>query len=196
MVTIATPFSELLLCVQTTASELLDIVDTGDNVVGKATRGEIHQFSLMHRSIHVLVFDGAGRVLLQKRSVQKDQCAGMWDTSCAGHVESGQTYEETVPRELQEELGVTPTDSLKTLFKMMPTTDNGYEFAMVYTIDCTGPFTVAEDEIDEVQWFSVEYVDAWSDRILRVVGSKDSQDLTSGFIEIWRRYRNKSQGDA
>jgi len=83
---------------KTSLSELLDVVDDRDQVIGTLTRGEIHRRELKHRSVHVLVFDGDGSVLLQKRSMEKDECAGMWDTSCAGHVESGQDYAEMIYR--------------------------------------------------------------------------------------------------
>lgn len=171
--------------VQTSLTELLDIVDADDQVTGVATRGEIHARGLKHRAVHVLVLNKAGSVLLQKRSMQKDQCAGMWDTSCAGHVESGQSYQETAPRELQEELGFLPAEPLKTLFKMQPSNDNGHEFAMVYAIEYEGPFTAAEDEIDELRWFSQAEVDEWVDNLV----VNDSQDLTSGFAEIWKQFR-------
>ncbi len=170
---------------KTVSTELLDIVDDEDQVIGSATRGEIHQQALMHRSVHIIVLDGKGRVLLQKRSMQKDQCAGMWDTSCAGHVESGHSYAETAPRELQEELGI--DGPLHQLFKMHPTKDNGQEFALVYTIEHAGPFTPAVDEIDELKWYSFEEVDNWLHRLSSI--SIDQHDLTSGFMEIWRQYR-------
>jgi len=171
--------------VETTDNELLDIVDADDRVTGAASRGEIHARGLIHRSVHVLVFNKQGSVLLQKRSMQKDQCAGMWDSSCAGHVESGQSYEETAPRELQEELGFSPAEPLSVLFKMQPCADNGHEFAMVYAIEYEGPFTAAEDEIDELRWYTSEQVDEW----IKNLQVGDSQDLTSGFIEIWSRFR-------
>jgi len=145
--------------VQTTLHELLDIVDVHDRVTGVASRGEIHARGLMHRSVHVLVFNSENSVLLQKRSMQKDQFAGMWDSSCAGHVESGQSYEETAPRELQEELGFSPVEPLK-----------------------------AEDEIDELRWFTRVQIDEW----IKNMEAGNSQDLTSGFIEIWCRFREES----
>ena len=171
--------------VQTNLTELLDIVDANDQVTGVATRAEIHARGLLHRSVHVLVFNSDRSVLLQKRSMQKDQCAGMWDSSCAGHVESGQSYQETAPRELLEELGFSPAESLKFLFKMQPSRDNGQEFAMVYATEYEGPFTAAEDEIDELRWFSCGQVDEW----IKNLSLNDTQDLTSGFIEIWNRFR-------
>ena len=171
--------------VQTSLSELLDIVDAKDQVTGVATRGEVHAHGLRHRSVHVLVFNSEGSVLLQKRSKHKDQFAGMWDSSCAGHVEAGQSYLETAPRELQEELGFTPAEPLKFLFKMQPTPDNGHEFAMIYAIEHEGPFTAAPDEIDELRWFSCAQIDEW----INNPAVSDSPELTGGFIEIWRRFR-------
>ena len=111
---------------QTLSSELLDVVDPADRVIDTRTRGEIHRLRLMHRSVHVLVFNTAGELLLQKRSMQKDECAGMWDSSCAGHVESGQSYDQTAPRELEEELGFSSPQPLTPLFKMSATEDNGF----------------------------------------------------------------------
>lgn len=187
MVTIAARCLTDSAALKTDPTELIDIVDHNDHVIGTATRGEIHQRELMHRSVHIIVLDGAGNVLLQKRSMQKDQCAGMWDTSCAGHVDSGQNYAETAPRELHEELGIHSDTSLQELFKMRPTKDNGQEFAVVYTLEHQGPFTPADDEIDELQWYSFSEVDDWLENMSLVNRSK--QDLTSGFMEIWRRFR-------
>ena len=171
---------------ETSANEMLDVVDLEDNVVGSRRRGEIHQLQLPHRSIHVLVFYQRDELLLQKRSMQKDECAGMWDSSCAGHVEAGQTYEGTVAREFEEELGVALESAPEYLFKMAPTAGNGMEFAAVYRTIHAGPFTFAEDEIDELQWFSVAVLDDW---VERVAGDANA-DLTTGFCEIWRRYRD------
>lgn len=174
---------------KTVSTELLDIVDQDDHVIGTATRGEIHQRELMHRSVHIIVLDGDGSVLLQKRSMQKDQCAGMWDTACAGHVESGQSYAETVPRELQEELGITPDASLNQLFKMSPTKENGLEFALVYSLEHCGPFSPADDEIDELRWYSFKEVNDWMHKLSSI--RLEQHDLTSGFMEIWARYREQ-----
>jgi len=145
----------------TSENELLDIVDHDDRVTGSAARGEIHRQGLMHRSVHVIVVDTNAKVLLQRRSMQKDQCGGMWDTACAGHVESGNGYDETAHRELQEELGISSPQPLMPLFKLPPTAGNGFEFAMVYRIVSGGPFTPAEDEIDELRWFTTEEIDHW-----------------------------------
>ena len=52
-------------------NEIYDFVDKLDRVVGTATRREIHKRKLMHRSIHILVFNSSKEIFLQKRSMAK-----------------------------------------------------------------------------------------------------------------------------
>src|ERR671922_1793664 len=47
-------------------------------------------------------------ILLGKRSASRADYPGVWDVP-GGHCEPGETPEQTLVRELQEELGVTPT---------------------------------------------------------------------------------------
>ncbi len=84
--------------------EILDVVDENDVVIDRRTRGEIHRLGLKHRAVHVLVFNSAGHLFIQKRSMNKDECPGKWDCSAAGHVDSGEQYHEWAVRELHEEL--------------------------------------------------------------------------------------------
>lgn len=50
-----------------------------------------------------IVHDGHGRVLLQKRSAKCRDEQGMWDTG-GGALEFGESFEECIQREVQEEL--------------------------------------------------------------------------------------------
>ncbi len=85
--------------------DIFDIVDEQDRVVGRAPRREVHAKNLHHRATHILVHDAAGRVFLQRRSLTKDTFPGCWDSSCSGHVDTGEDYETAARRELGEELG-------------------------------------------------------------------------------------------
>jgi len=86
--------------------EIFDVIDHRDRVISQATRGEVHKDpSLTHRSITILVFRN-GELFLQKRSMTKDAFPGVWTCSVAGHVDSGETYEQAAMREMQEELGI------------------------------------------------------------------------------------------
>ncbi|MCZ6882595.1 MAG: NUDIX domain-containing protein, partial [Gammaproteobacteria bacterium] len=87
------------------SQELLDVVDEDDRIVCVKTRGEIHELGLMHRSVHILVFNSQRQLFIQKRSMSKDNQPGLWDSSAAGHVDSGEDYHSCAIRELAEELG-------------------------------------------------------------------------------------------
>jgi isopentenyldiphosphate isomerase len=87
--------------------ELLDIVSEDDKIVGQAARSLCHgDPTLIHRVVHVLVFNPDGELLLQKRSPTKDIQPGKWDTSVGGHLERGESYLSAAHREMLEELGL------------------------------------------------------------------------------------------
>ena len=49
------------------SGEIYDVVDHDNRVTGQATRREIHEKSLLHRSVHTLVFDPEGRPITEIR---------------------------------------------------------------------------------------------------------------------------------
>ena len=82
-------------------SEKLEIVDNDGNVIGLAERSELHRNpGLIHRVVHVLVFNNSGELLLQKRSLKKDIAPGKWDTSVGGHVNPGEDVFAAARREM------------------------------------------------------------------------------------------------
>jgi len=163
------------------SGELLDVVDECDRVTGVKTRGEIHARGLMHRAVHILVFNPRRDLLVQKRSILKDENPGLWDSSCAGHVDSGETYAACARRELGEELGMVSIPRLEYLFHFDPSADNGMEHSHVYRCHYAGLLHPQVEEIDELAWWRPEHVD-------RLVGDEESA-LTRVFRDIWRRYR-------
>lgn len=138
--------------------ELLDIVTENGEIIKTLPRSEIHgNPSLMHRVVHVLVFNSSKELLLQKRSMSKDVAPGKWDTSVGGHVSSGETLEEAVKREMEEELGITACD-LKLLYTYIHSND--YESELVYTYSCiyNSKIIFQEDEIDDVRPWSLSEI--------------------------------------
>lgn len=134
--------------------ELLEIVNDRGEIVGVAPRSEIHgNPALMHRVVHVLVFNGRGDLLLQKRSMKKDVAPGRWDTSVGGHVDPGETLEEAARREVAEELGIEAASEF--LYSYVHT--NPYETEVVHTFRCLheGGFSFNREEIDGVRFWSI-----------------------------------------
>lgn len=142
-------------------NEIFDVVDADDRVVRSEPRDVVHVNNLTHRAVHMLLFNREGELLLQKRSIWKDRNPGRWDSSAAGHVDSGEDYLQAARRELREELGVGAPE-LERVGKLLPCAETGCEFIEVYRGSHEGPFTPALLEVETVGFFPMASVRAWA----------------------------------
>jgi len=144
--------------IKTDTSEFLETTDSKGNVTGLAGRSELHgDPSLIHRVVHVLLFNNKGDLLLQKRSQNKDVAPGKWDTSVGGHVNPGEDISDAAKREMQEELGISGC-SLKFLYKYL--FSNHIESELVSTFSCIydGEIYFNKEEIDEVKFLDLKSI--------------------------------------
>lgn len=89
------------------SQEMFPVVDEEGNILSAATRGECHSGSmLLHPVVHLHVFNSEGQLYLQKRPDWKDIQPGKWDTAVGGHVDLGESIQQALRREVQEELGI------------------------------------------------------------------------------------------
>jgi isopentenyl-diphosphate delta-isomerase type 1 len=160
-------------------SEIFDVVNERDEVVGRQPRSEVHRLGLMHRAVHVLVFNARGQVFLQKRSMAKDRQPGLWDSSASGHVESGEDYDACAVREPREEIGLKLNATPQRLFKFAPCADTDQEHVWVYRCEAEGPFTLDPNEIERGGWFAVEDVNRWM--------TDKPHEFASALLLIWKR---------
>ena len=137
-----------------TREEWFDVVNERDEVIRRATRREVHATGLWHRAVHILVFDARGRVLLQKRSLLKDLSPGLWDSSCSGHLDTGEEYDAAARRELAEEIGIhlEPGVAPERWFRIEACEPTGWEFVWVYQLRHDGPVTLDPAEIQYAEW--------------------------------------------
>ena len=80
----------------------LDRVKTGRTMV----RGEPVPKGFFRLVVHVCLFDGKGRMLIQQRQPFKESWPGLWDVSVGGSAVSGDTSRSAAERETMEELGL------------------------------------------------------------------------------------------
>lgn len=143
--------------------EVFDVVNESDVVIGREFRRDIHRRGLLHRAIHIFWLRGDGRLCLQRRSYAKDNCPGLLSSSCAGHVDSGETYLAAAVRELREELGVdvSPTALLEVDYAPWHA-ELGNEFVRSYVLRGDHATTLAAFEVDSILWRTPAETEAWA----------------------------------
>lgn len=152
--------------------ELFDIVDEWGVPTGQTvSRTQAHEAGIRHRTAHVWVvgeYDGRTRVLLQKRSANKDSFPGCYDTSSAGHIVAGCEPLDSALRELREELGMEAAPEDLTFIGTFPIAyekefhgklfrDTEISFVYLYRKPVDVQILVLQaEEVEEVRWFDLE----------------------------------------
>lgn len=140
--------------------EWLPLVDEKGNVTGKAPRSVVHaNKEMLHPVVHLHVINERKELFLQKRAMTKAAEPGKWDTSVGGHITAGETMEDALKRECEEELG---------LRNVSPVLEGHYvyhganetELVFVFTLKYSGAFTINKNEIDEGRFWSAKEIEA------------------------------------
>jgi 16S rRNA (adenine1518-N6/adenine1519-N6)-dimethyltransferase len=160
------------------AEEIFDIVDDGDQIIGSRGRDEVHVNNLRHRAVHIWIFNQQGDLFLQKRSPWKQNHPNLWCSSTAGHVASGETYEQAAHRELMEEIGI--DSRLARFWKLESSPETGHEFVEVFAGNAEGPFRLAAAEVETGCFFPVDQIQRWM--------AESPEDFTPAFRMIARRF--------
>ena len=137
--------------------EQLEIINKDGSGTGiYKDRNAVHRDGDLHASSHVWVVrddtGGGFSVLLQQRSSDKDAFPNCFDTSCAGHVARGDTYETTAMRELEEELGIKPRERLEWLFDQHISWEAEFHGARFINNEIDRIYVLKADDIDLTQF--------------------------------------------
>jgi 16S rRNA (adenine1518-N6/adenine1519-N6)-dimethyltransferase len=138
---------------------------------------------LRHRAVHILIFDEAGEVYLQQRSRWKDRHPLKWDSSAAGHVAAGESYDDTARRELKEELGVSV--ALQKISKLPASEHTDQEFIWMYRGVVSGDLVPNKSEIEHGAFLRPNIVDSWI--------SARPEDFAPAFVKCWKAFRLKTR---
>jgi len=134
--------------------EIVTIVDKTNQPIGTSPRRKMRAERLIHRAAYVLVFDSRGRLLIQKRTPDKDIYPGYYDVAAGGVVLAGESYEECAAREAKEELGITNTP-LTGHFDFYFEDERGRVWGRVFSCTHDGPFTLQREEIESGEFMDV-----------------------------------------
>lgn len=158
----------------TTIDEILDIVDENDNVIGQKKRSEIYANNLSNfRVVNAFIVNSKGELWIPRRAANKRSFPSCLDMSMGGHVESGESYEDALLREMDEELGIdTSKTPCKLLGLLTPAKDGVAAFMKVYEIKLDTAPNYNKNDFTEYFWLSPKEV---LERITK--GEKTKDDL-------------------
>jgi 16S rRNA (adenine1518-N6/adenine1519-N6)-dimethyltransferase len=160
------------------SNDMLDIVDKNDTVIGSGARSMIHARGLIHRAVHIFVFDNSSRIYVQRRSSIKDRFPGRLDSSAAGHVDSGEDYESAARRELMEELALDADIEHVLKVPASQITDNEHVALFKATTDSR-----PRPDPEEITWGGFMRGEELTGAMERAPG-----DFVPAFIYLWKRY--------
>ena len=164
------------------SEERFSVVDEQDQVTGAAPRGQVHGNNLLHRAVHILIFNPAGEVFLQLRSRWKDRHPLRWDSSAAGHVCADEEYDQAAIRELREELGI--DIPLAKVAKLTASQRTDHEFVWLYSGVHSDEPKPNPQEIEAAAFFPPTIVDGW-------IQARPGE-FAPTFIECWKIWREKN----
>jgi len=169
-------------------NEKLEVVNEEGSVISKATRNEVHDKGLLHREVHIWLYNKRGEVVLQKRSKNQETYPGMWDASVGGHVDLGEKPLEAAIRELREETGLLagPGD-LKLILKIhtrindpkSSLINNALQYEYAYRFDG------GEDEL-KIEKGKATELKFWS--IKKILGLSEEEKKNIAFFYLPKEY--------
>lgn len=140
--------------------EMLPLIDDNGIVFGQAPRMWCHGGSrALHPVVHLHVIDRMGNIFLQKRSMRKRICPGMWDSSVGGHISYGEQALEALYREAAEEIGLLEFNP-SFIGTFLWESDRERELVVMFAYVGHPDLTVNELEIDGGKWWTAEEIDA------------------------------------
>ncbi len=114
--------------------EQVILVDHDDVAIGEMGKMNAHELGKLHRAFSIFIFNTAGQLLLQQRSLDKYHSAGIWTNTCCSHPRPGELTLDAAKRRLREEMGME--------------CDLSYGFNFLYKATFSNELT--EHEIDHV----------------------------------------------
>lgn len=160
---------------------MIPIVNEQDEIVEYKDRKDIASGDIF-RVTALWATDEEGNILIARRAYKKKRHGGLFSVSVAGVVEKGETYEQSMLKEMKEELGLEGIVPLIDRKCLRPKSDNpdirsfNQHFRAVIPHDY--PFVLQKEEVAEVRWMSKREL---ADEV-----EKHPEEFTPGFRAYYK----------
>ncbi len=85
--------------------EYVILVNKNDLPLGTMEKMEAHEKGVLHRAFSVFIFNSEGKMLLQRRALEKYHSPGLWTNTVCSHPRAGEKTLDAVHRRMKEEMG-------------------------------------------------------------------------------------------
>lgn len=171
--------------------EFVDVLDNDGNLTGEIKdKKQVFKDKQFCRAVHLWIINPKTRkILIQKRTEEKENHPNEWDLSCGGHVKSGESSKDAIIRETKEELGIDISkDKFIKAFEIKHDGNRKYFFD-VYVLERDVDMTeivLQKEEVSEVQYFSINELENMYSLNLNFV----KQDYFFRIIELLKNVNN------
>ena len=158
--------------------ELVDLYDENRVPLGLTAERHCPKGANEYRMVvHVCLFDSRGRLLIQKRTMEKHICPGLWDVSVGGGVDAGETSRQGAEREFREELGY-PLDLTGLRPSVTVNFPEGFDDFYIVNRDLDETkLALQKEEVSAVRWVTLE-------ELLTMEKSGEFIPYPAGFLEF------------
>jgi isopentenyldiphosphate isomerase len=136
----------------------IPIVNTNDEITAYKDRSELDLDHDIVRSASLWITNSDGNVLLAQRKFDKRTDPGKWAEAVGGTVDNQDSYEDTVYREAEEELGIVG-QKFTAGPKQFVTGPPANYFVQWYYVNLDWPlekFVPQESEVERIAWWNPE----------------------------------------
>lgn len=137
--------------------EMLDVLDDHGNILGVAPRSELIEGDFRnYRLVSAFIRSADNSFYMLRRAHTKKHFGGCF-ASVGGCVQAGESYDEALFREIEEEVFLKPTDySWKLLGYTTPKNDDTFGHVAVYELVCMQELTYNSDDFCELRQVSLD----------------------------------------
>ena len=138
--------------------EKIIIVDHKDNIIGSKERSKV-TYEDIFRVTGLWITNSKGEILLAQRAHTKSHSPGCFATAVSRTVEEGESYEENIYKEAEEELGI--KDAKFTEGPHTRSEGPWQHFTQWYfliTDKKAEDFIIDKKEVERVKWFKEEEI--------------------------------------